>query len=72
MAENIVNGGRFKTAMDHAVGALGIATIAILLPIRLFHESLNFAALKNLPVIFFCERSFSVSVRDFSNLLFCL
>jgi len=41
MVESIVNGGRFKTAMEHAVGTLGIATIAITFPIRLLHKGLE-------------------------------
>ena len=41
MDESVVNGGRLKTAMEHAVGTLGIATVAVVFPIRLLDKGLE-------------------------------
>ena len=41
MPESIVNGGRFKTAVEHAVGTLGIATVAIVFPTRFVYQGLE-------------------------------
>ena len=41
MSESIVNGGWLETAMEHAVGTLWVATVAITFPVRLLHQGLE-------------------------------
>jgi hypothetical protein len=41
MDEGVIDGGRLKTTMEHAVGTLGIATVAIVVPARFFDQGLE-------------------------------
>ncbi len=51
MTEGVVDGGRFKTAVEHAVGTLGITTVAVVFPICFVHQGLEAWSIP-----FFCQQ----------------
>lgn len=41
MCESVIDCGGLETAMEHAIGTFGVATIAVLAPIRLLQKGLE-------------------------------